>query len=75
MQTIGRCTICKCELVSHVDGDPNSLQLDCGGDCLLCMAEAGDTDCLKSVLEIKGINIAGLSDIELEKEFRNLNLR
>lgn len=41
------CNICKCKLDQL--GDPTSL--DCGGDCALCMAEAGDTDCLIRVEE------------------------
>jgi hypothetical protein len=46
---MAQCKICKCEL----DNMPEDLtSLDCGGDCLLCMAECGDEDCLASCLAI-----------------------
>ena len=32
--------------------DPGSLNHDCGGDCLMCMADAGDMDCLISAFNI-----------------------
>lgn len=35
------CKICKHEL----DSDEESLYYDCGGDCLWCMAKAGDPEC------------------------------
>jgi hypothetical protein len=41
------CTICG----AHLDIQSDPFSVDCGGDCLLCMAEAGDPDCLASVFE------------------------
>lgn len=43
------CTICK-TLLNRPD-DPTTE--DCGGDCLRCMAEAGDPECLMSMLRIR----------------------
>jgi hypothetical protein len=41
------CNICKTPF-------DEGLHQDCGGDCLLCMAEAGDTDCaLTAVVHLK----------------------
>lgn len=44
------CATCKCKL-----DDPKRpfYSEDCGGDCLLCMAEAGDPECEKAVLEYR----------------------
>lgn len=39
------CRICNIELDTH------PLASDCGGDCLLCMAESGDPDCVDAALE------------------------
>lgn len=41
----GACLICKTPF-------DEGLHRDCGGDCLLCMAEAGDTDCALQVLPL-----------------------
>ena len=41
------CAICQREL--SVADDPFSV--DCGGDCLLCMAEAGDPECMQAVVD------------------------
>lgn len=41
------CQICKRQLDQPTD--PTSR--DCGGDCALCMASAGDPDCRITVLE------------------------
>lgn len=43
-----KCSICKREL--DVEGDPSTA--DCGGDCLRCMAEAGDPDCIAAMEKI-----------------------
>lgn len=43
-----KCNICNKELNTD---DP--LSEDCGGDCLECMADAGDPDAIKSVNKIK----------------------
>lgn len=42
-----RCSICKRLL--NQEYDPTTL--DCGGDCELCMAEAGDPECIAGVLK------------------------
>ncbi len=42
-----RCSICKCVL--DTEEDPVGSR-DCGGDCLRCMAEAGDPGCLASAV-------------------------
>lgn len=43
----------KCNTCGHATSTSrNSLYLDCGGDCLLCMAKAGDEDCTRHVVEI-----------------------
>lgn len=40
------CSICRRELnTGHV------LAVDCGGDCRQCMAEAGDPDCIDSIID------------------------
>lgn len=39
------CNICGTELSK----DEESLHYDCGGDCLLCMANAGDPECQERV--------------------------
>lgn len=41
------CQICKCPLDSNIPFSGN-----CGGDCCLCMAEAGDPDAVTSVLAV-----------------------
>jgi len=43
-----QCSICKVEL----DNPENDFSQDCGGDCLLCMAEAGDQECIDAILKI-----------------------
>lgn len=43
------CHICKRELNNLAD----PLSTDCGGDCLQCMAEVGDPDCVAAMAEIK----------------------
>lgn len=40
-----KCAICKREL----DNPDDPLSRNCGGDCLQCMADAGDPDCKKAV--------------------------
>jgi len=46
--SIRTCATCKCVLDSS---DPASR--DCGGDCLRCMAEAGDPECIASMKTLK----------------------
>ena len=40
---VKKCRICGTQF-------DNELHQDCGGDCLLCMAEAGDPDCAVSAV-------------------------
>lgn len=46
---MSRCHICD-RLLDQAD-DPTTK--DCGGDCLRCMAEIGDPDCLAALKEIE----------------------
>lgn len=46
---MGRCSTCGREL--NVPAN-DVVSRDCGGDCLLCMAEAGDFDCFMSLVEV-----------------------
>jgi len=39
-----------CSRVLNVADDPTTK--DCGGDCLRCMAEAGDPDCIKAMVAL-----------------------
>lgn len=41
---IERCNLCNQELNTG-----NPLSVNCGGDCRLCMALAGDPDCIKQL--------------------------
>jgi len=43
------CHICNRELNNPTD--PRST--DCGGDCLECMADAGDPDCIEEIQKIE----------------------
>lgn len=45
MSTCDRCLTCK--RVLNVPDDPTTK--DCGGDCMRCMAWAGDTDCIEEL--------------------------
>lgn len=40
------CNLCGVEL----SADTESLHYDCGGDCLTCMAQAGDPDCVERII-------------------------
>lgn len=42
---MSNCNICKVEL----DQSNKPETRDCGGDCLKCMAECGDPDCIKEM--------------------------
>lgn len=42
------CNICKRSL----DAPGDDTTLDCGGDCLWCMAEAGDPECIAHMDQI-----------------------
>lgn len=46
--TCKKCKTCKCKL----DDPDDPTSRDCGGDCLKCMAEAGDPDCVEAMAEI-----------------------
>ena len=52
------CHICKREL--NVDADPMSV--DCGGDCLKCMADAGDPDAIFALKEAIWLSVHELVD-------------
>jgi len=66
-----RCLICG--KLMDVKGRP--LSRDFGGDCVLCMARAGDPDCVRSVIAIAFrrnkrtwyfSNLAGKYELDLE---------
>lgn len=48
-RTKPHCSICGVEL----DQPDKPLTLDCGGDCVECMADAGDPDCQRAVNEVR----------------------
>lgn len=41
----------------------NAHHRNCGGDCLTCMAEAGDPDCKKSLEEMNDLTDDELTDV------------
>ena len=43
------CTICK----RRLDNVKDAFSTDCGGDCILCMASAGDPDCARTVEDLE----------------------
>jgi len=43
-----KCTICHIELS---DQNNDEMNFNCGGDCILCMADAGDPECIERVLK------------------------
>jgi hypothetical protein len=57
---MGRCSICGREL-NVPEGDVTSR--DCGGDCLMCMAEAGDLDCFTALTVV----LTQLTKIQLNR--------
>lgn len=44
------CRTCGVMMTEH-----ESLQRNCGGDCLMCMANAGDPDCIEAASRIVGV--------------------
>jgi hypothetical protein len=57
------CNICKTPF-------DTGLHADCGGDCLMCMAEAGDTDCaLTAVTHLKAHRDALLEALKLARPY------
>lgn len=46
----------------NLDGDPTTD--DCGGDCVLCMAMCGDTDCIVTVQERLAFMVRKMHDID-----------
>lgn len=48
----------------HICGEPmtegESLRQNCGGGCLICMAEAGDPDCIEAAFRLQKAEIARL---------------
>lgn len=55
------CNICKVEL----DQPDKPETGDCGGDCVRCMAVAGDPDCKKIMSEIEPKNIQWWDDDDI----------
>jgi hypothetical protein len=55
MNLITTCHICK----RLLDDPADPTTEDCGGDCLRCMAEAGDPDCLRAMWELHADLYAG----------------
>lgn len=47
-----QCRICR-SLLQPYENCPPGLEpwMDCGGDCLLCMANAGDPECIRAMSE------------------------
>lgn len=44
---MAQCSICQ----KTLDNPFDALSKDCGGDCVLCMAECDDPECIKGVKE------------------------
>jgi len=43
----------KCQTCGReMNNEPDSLNLNCGGDCMKCMADCGDPDCIVEVEKI-----------------------
>ena len=55
---VERCHICGAVMTDH-----ESLRQNCGGDCLMCMAEAGDGDCVEAAFRLQKAEIARLSAV------------
>lgn len=47
IEMVPLCGICK----NPLDVSPE--RRDCGGDCLMCMAEAGDPDCIRTIQQLE----------------------
>lgn len=43
----------KCLLCKRTLGTSDPLSLDCGGDCVVCMAEAGDPGAIEYIAELE----------------------
>jgi hypothetical protein len=45
----------RCKICRRLLGDPADpiRSLDCGGDCLQCMADCGDPDCIREMSKIE----------------------
>jgi hypothetical protein len=48
-----KCGICGVELTQE---DVRAPTMDCGGDCLRCMADSGDPDCIEAMHELEPDN-------------------
>jgi len=53
------CNICGREM--DVPGEPQSR--DCGGDCLVCMSEAGDPDAIREMWDLVFTKIDNINKI------------
>lgn len=53
------CNICGCEM--NVPNQPETL--DCGGDCLKCMAEAGDPEAVRTMIKLHADAIVKLTEL------------
>lgn len=47
-----KCSICGVSLVDNPTTNEERLRCNCGGDCLMCMADAGDLECLATAYRI-----------------------
>lgn len=54
------CLTCK----RHLDNPIDPFSRDCGGDCLVCMAQAGDPECIKSIVDIVAMQPRTIEPIE-----------
>lgn len=51
----------QCRICNAVMTKEESLHMDCGDDCLLCMAESGDPDCLEHAFRLQKAEIERLT--------------
>jgi hypothetical protein len=68
-----------CSRVLELEADP--LSMDCGGDCVACMAEAGDPDCRNFVQKyedlrttLHGMSLARVEDLIDDWQDRNARM-
>lgn len=74
--THARSAACRmCHRLLNQPDDPTSA--DCGGDCLRCLAQAGDPDCAAAMgLTIEGIcRLCDVSPAVAERAIENLKRR
>ncbi len=53
----------RCKTCGGPLNDPHNMRetLDCGGDCLKCMASFGDQDCINTMTTLHGVNSKGVA--------------